>query len=63
MVRLGSPFSCLESRIQKAHQNGELVESVVAQVHSNWNNLRAELARWKNLSGEVNLLSQDALLN
>jgi len=30
---------------------------VVAQVHSNWNNVRADLARWKALSRGDNLLA------
>ena len=30
---------------------------MVALVHSNWNSLRAELARWKSLSREGNLIA------
>ena len=31
--------------------------NLVARVHSNWNNLRAELARWKALSRSGNLFA------
>jgi hypothetical protein len=34
---------------------------LVAQVHSNWNNLIAELARWKDLARDNNRLSTTGL--
>ena len=36
---------------------------MVAQVHSNWELILAELSRWKSLSGVANLLTYSTAQN